>query len=132
MCCVVDVFNVCYFCVKLNDMYVFWFFMFVLFFLAIFLSCVVGKYFYFIVDVKIVYEKVIDFWFGEVYVLLVKVCLQELDNFIVYYIENYIDFFKLYINENEEEYKQLKVKCDCWFVMIVEKGNFNLFYYCFV
>jgi tetratricopeptide (TPR) repeat protein len=105
---------------------------FLLLFLSASLSCAAGKYFHFTADAKTAYEKATDLRFGEAYAWLAKVRLQEPDNLIVHHIENYIDFFKLYINENEEEYKQLKVKRDRRLATIVEKGNPNSPYYRFV
>lgn len=90
------------------------------------------KYFHFTTDAKTAYEKAIDLRFGEAYALLAKVRLQEPDNLIVHHIENYIDFFKLYINESEEEYKQLKAKRDRRLETIVNTGNPNSPYYRFV
>lgn len=89
-------------------------------------------YFHFTGDARTAYEKVIELRFGEAYALLAKVRLQEPDNLIVHHIENYIDFFKLYTNENEAEYRRLKIKRDQRLETIVEKGNPGSPYYRFV
>lgn len=91
-----------------------------------------GKYFHFTTDARSAYEKAIDLRFGEAYALLAKVRLQEPDNLIVHHIENYIDFFKLYITEDEEAYKRLKVKRDRRLETIVNHGNPASPYYRFV
>ncbi|MEQ8702552.1 MAG: tetratricopeptide repeat protein [Phaeodactylibacter sp.] len=93
---------------------------------------VAGKYFHFTVDARTAYEKATDLRFGEAYALLAKVRLQEPDNLIVHHIENYIDFFKLYINENEEDYKVLKAKRDRRLETIANNGDPNSPYYRFV
>jgi tetratricopeptide (TPR) repeat protein len=121
-----------YFVPKPDDMHALRPYIFLLLTLFVPLSLAAGKYFHFTTDARAAYEKAIDLRFGEAYALLAKVRLQEPDNLIVHHIENYIDFFKLYINENETEYKRLKVKRDRRLETIVNNGNPASPYYLFV
>ncbi len=54
------------------------------------------------------YEKVISLRFEEARTLLFRIKYEDPDNLIVYHIENYIDFFTIFINENEAEFRQLE------------------------
>lgn len=95
-------------------------------------SLAANKYFHFTADAKTAYAKANQLRFGEAYALLAKVRLQEPDNLIVHHIENYIDFFKLYIEEEEAAYKELKAKRDKRLATIAEMGDASSPYYRFV
>ncbi|NRA47601.1 MAG: tetratricopeptide repeat protein [Phaeodactylibacter sp.] len=107
-------------------------FLLVLLILLLPASMMAGKYFHFTTDARTAYDKATALRFGEAYALLAKVRLQEPDNLIVHHIENYIDFFKLYISENEEEYKKLKARRDLRLETIERSGNPSDPYYRFV
>ena len=77
------------------------------------------------------YEKVIYLRFGEAYIDLAKLKLEEPDNLIVHHIEDYIDFFRLYISEDKEEYEQLKANKDRR-LNAIEAGDENSPYYLFL
>ncbi len=59
-------------------------------------------------NAKAAYDKVLNLRFGEAETLLIKLKAEEPNNLIVHYIENYIDFFKIFINENKAEFDQLE------------------------
>lgn len=65
-------------------------------------------YFEFSPLAKQAYEKALSLRFIEAKTLIAKMKMQEPDNYMVYHIENYLDFFRLYINENIVEYNYLK------------------------
>ena len=56
---------------------------------------------------KEAYEKVINLRFDEARRLIHQIKYEDPDNLIVYHIENYIDFFSVFINENKNEFKRL-------------------------
>ena len=58
--------------------------------------------------VKEAYEKVLSLRFVEAQNLLEQIKTEEPGNLLVYHVENYIDFFKIYINEDEDEFDRLK------------------------
>lgn len=77
------------------------------------------------------YEYALALRFGEARELLRKLKKEEPGNLAVYHIENYIDFLTVYINEDEAEYKRLRVNRDLRLAQ-VEKGNSSSPYYLFV
>ena len=91
-----------------------------------------AKYFRFSPDARSAYEKVTQLRFGEAYVLLAQIRLNDPDNLIVHHIENYIDFFTLYIDEEEEAYERLKEKRDRRLEKIKKNGDPASPYYLFV
>jgi predicted Zn-dependent protease len=54
------------------------------------------------------YKNVISLKFGEAYKDLAQMKLTEPDNLMYYYIADYIDVTKVFINENKEEFKKLE------------------------
>ncbi|MCG8327541.1 MAG: tetratricopeptide repeat protein [Chitinophagales bacterium] len=89
------------------------------------------KYFDFTPLARSAYEKAISLRFGEAYALMAQLRLQEPDNLIVYHIENYIDFFTVYITEEEQQYKRLKKKA-AERLAYIEQGNASSPYYLYV
>ena len=57
---------------------------------------------------KKAYQKVINLRFMEARSLLHQVKTEEPDNYMIYLVANYIDFFTIYINEDKEEFKRLE------------------------
>jgi len=95
------------------------------------LTSLSAKHFEFTPLARQAYEKSISLRFGEAYNLMSQLRLQDPDNLIVYHLENYIDFFTVYINENEAEYRELKKKVSTRLDKI-EQGDPNSPYYLFV
>jgi len=91
-----------------------------------------GKHFRYSPDARTAYEKATQLRFGEAYVLLAQLRMREPDNLIVHHIENYIDFFKLYISEEEAMYDQLKDKRDQRLNKIKRDGDPASPYYLFI
>lgn len=69
--------------------------------------------------------------FGEAHILLAKLKLEDPDNLVVHHIENYIDFFRLYITEDKALYKQLEANKDRRLAAI-ETGDESSPYYLFL
>ena len=80
---------------------------------------------------KEAYEKVMSLRFDEANQTLIQLKLNEPDNLVAYHIENYIDFFKIYIGENEATFNKLKknksIRLDK-----IEKGDKTSPYYLFI
>jgi predicted negative regulator of RcsB-dependent stress response len=91
-----------------------------------------GKYFHYSPDARTAYLKATQLRFGEAYGLLAQIRLRDPDNLIVHHIENYIDFFKLYISEEKAIYDQLKDKRDWRLDKIKNSGDPSSPYYLFI
>ena len=89
------------------------------------------KYFRFTPKAKNAYDLVTSLRFEEANSVLARLRLQDPDNLIVHHIENYMDFFRVYLNEDEEEYKRLKKNRDRRLDKI-EQGDPSSPYYLFI
>lgn len=54
------------------------------------------------------YERVISLRFEEANGILQQMKIEDPQNMIIYHIENYVDFFTIFINEEEEEFDRLE------------------------
>ena len=63
---------------------------------------------YFSSDCSKAYQLIFQFKFNESRNLLNAVKVKDTDNAMPYFIENYIDFFSLYISEDKNLYQQVK------------------------
>lgn len=54
------------------------------------------------------YNKVINLRFQEAKQLIFQIKYEDPENLIVYHIENYIDFFTIFINEDKAEFQRLE------------------------
>ncbi len=77
---------------------------------------------------KEAYENVINLRFDDAQRLIYQIKYEDPDNLIVYYIENYIDFFSVFINENKQEFKRL-VKNKDYRLKQLKKGDPSSPYY---
>jgi TolA-binding protein len=77
---------------------------------------------------KEAYDKVINLRFDEARRLIYQIKTEDPDNLIVYHIENYIDFFSVFINENKNEFKRLEKNKD-YRLKQLKKGDPNSPYY---
>ena len=69
-------------------------------------------YFSYNASIKQAYQKAVALRIDESAAILARLKVQDPDNLAVYHIENYLDFFRLYINEDIEEYSILKKHLD--------------------
>jgi len=74
------------------------------------------------------YQKAINLRFDEARHLLYQLRYEEPDNLIAFHIENYIDFFTIFINEDKEEFKRLAKNKD-YRLKQLKKGDKNSPYY---
>ncbi|MEM9819598.1 MAG: hypothetical protein AAF985_00945 [Bacteroidota bacterium] len=78
-------------------------------FLSLSISTTVGQgYFSFSSDTKAAYGKVMELRVEEASLLLAKVKREEPENRMVYFVENYLDFIRIFIDENEREFENLE------------------------
>ena len=77
---------------------------------------------------KTAYQKAISLQFSEARRLVAQIKYEDPENLIVYQIENYIDFFTVFINENKEEFKRLEKNKD-YRIRQIRKGDSNSPYY---
>lgn len=66
------------------------------------------KYFQLSPAIQAAYHKVIALKLEEAQVELDMIKVLEPDNLLVYHIENYIDFFRVFIGEKSEDYERFK------------------------
>jgi len=77
---------------------------------------------------KLAYEKAMTLEFQEARNLIYQVKRDDPDNMIIYLVENYIDFFTVFINEDKNEFKQLERNKD-FRLKMVKKGPKDSPYY---
>ena len=70
------------------------------------------EYFSYNSSIKQAYQKAVALRLDEAAAILTKLKAQAPQNLAVYHIENYLDFFRLYISEDVEEYNRLKKHLD--------------------
>jgi len=85
-------------------------------------------YFEFSPKTQLAYQKALELKIEEASVLLAKVKQEEPKNMMVYFVENYLDFMRVFINENESEFNRLEKNKDRR-LELIEKGNPNSPYY---
>ncbi|MEN0005413.1 MAG: tetratricopeptide repeat protein [Bacteroidota bacterium] len=71
-------------------------------------SSAYSKHFEFDSSARDVYQKVLSLRFNEAYALLAHQKLKDPDNLVLIHIENYIDFFTIYISEDKAVYDRLR------------------------
>lgn len=81
-------------------------------FLCCYLPGHAEEYFSYNNSVKQAYQKAVALRIDEAAAILTRLKNQDPKNLAVYHIENYLDFFRLYINEDVEEYNRLKKHLD--------------------
>lgn len=77
------------------------------------------------------YDQVLSFRFNEAQLTLARIKLDDPDNLIIHHIENYMDFFRLYISEDKSLYETLKANRDRR-LKAVEAGDVRSPYYLYV
>lgn len=106
-------------------------FSFIFLFLFLSTSSFAKKRFEWTPAAKAAYKKVISLRFDEAYSDIARIKLSDPENLMVYHIENYIDFFRVYINENEVEFNRLEKNKDRRLEMI-EGGDKSSPYYLYL
>ena len=67
-----------------------------------------ASHFEFTPAAKTAYQKALHLRFTEARQMIAQIKVDDPDNLIVYQIENYIDFFTVFLNENKKEFKELE------------------------
>lgn len=80
---------------------------------------------------KDAYDAVMSLQFEKAQLLITQMKKQEPNNLVAYHIENYIDFFRIYIGENEQEFDRLKKNKERR-LDIIEQGDPASPYYLFI
>lgn len=75
------------------------------------------------------YEKTLSLRFVEAEAELASIKLNDPDNLMVLHVENYLDFFHIYLNEDETEFKKLEKNKEKRLEIIEEQGDKNSPYY---
>ncbi|HFC00866.1 MAG TPA: tetratricopeptide repeat protein, partial [Phaeodactylibacter sp.] len=101
------------------------YFVFVFLFVS---NLVVGNHFEFTPLATEAYHKVMSLQFEEARVDIETIKREDPENSIVYFIENYIDFFTVFINEDKSEFKRLE-KNKIPRLRQIRKGNRDSPYY---
>ena len=89
------------------------------------------KHFEFTPEMKEAHALVMSLRFVEAKPLIAKIKKDDPENLMVYHVENYMDFFTCYINENKAEFEQLEQNKDSRLRMIL-KGDKNSPYYLYL
>lgn len=87
-----------------------------------------GKKFDFNVRCQDAYDKIMRLQLSDAQLLITNEMTDNPDNLIPYFLENYIDFFTVFLNENTNEFKRLAKNKDIRLDMM-EKGDKNSPYY---
>ena len=82
------------------------------FFLLVGFAASAKKHFTWSPNLKKAYKKVLALRFEEAEALIVQERMQDGENLMVYHVENYLDFFRVYINEEEAEFERLEENKD--------------------
>jgi tetratricopeptide (TPR) repeat protein len=80
---------------------------------------------------KTAYENVMSLRFEEAYLQIAQLKREEPNNLVAYHIENYIDFFRIYISESKTEFNRLKKNKEAR-LKLIEQGDPNSPYFLFI
>ncbi|MBI1225454.1 MAG: hypothetical protein GC192_09485 [Bacteroidetes bacterium] len=103
-----------------------------LFFLLLLLPAQAKKHFEWTPALREAYKKTLSLRFVEAEADLAKIRLNDPDNLMVLHVENYLDFFHVYINEEESEFKKLEKNKDKRLEIIEDEGDKTSPYYLFL
>jgi tetratricopeptide (TPR) repeat protein len=78
------------------------------------------------------YNKTLSLRFKDAASDLVKIRQTDPDNLLILHVENYLDFFHVYINEEESEFKRLEKNKDKRLETIEKEGDKSSPYYLFL
>lgn len=95
---------------------------------AILPSCIAQGRFEFTPAIRIAYDKTTSLKLEEARTMIDVIKTDDPTNLSIYHIENYIDFFTIFINEDKKEFDQLEKNKDKR-ISKIKKGNQNSPYY---
>ncbi len=105
-------------------------------FFCLFFSCLTiisakaEKYFEFTPKMKKAYQAAISLRFVEAGQLVEEIKSEDPENVMVYYVENYIDFLRIYIDEDKKDFQRLEPNKDKRLAQL-KKGDSSSPYYLF-
>lgn len=102
-----------------------------LFFLFLTSALCGQKRFEFTPEMKEAHNLVMSLRFGEAKPLIAKIKQNDPENLMIYHVENYLDFFTCYINENKSEFNKLEKNKDLRLSRI-DGGDKNSPYYLYL
>lgn len=71
-----------------------------------------GGYFNFHNEAQRIYDKILELRLNEAQSRIAQLKLNEPDNLVAYHLENYVDFFIIYVSEDEQAYQRMKPNRD--------------------
>ncbi len=95
-------------------------------------SVLANGYFDFHPQAQTVYHKITELRLSEARTSLAQMKLDEPDNLIIYHLENYIDFFTIYVSEDKQVYRRLEENRDRRLSIVQEEGQESSPYYLYV
>ena len=78
------------------------------------------------------YHKTTSLRFQEAEAGLASIRKNDPDNLLILHVENYLDFFRVYLNEDETEFKKLEKNKDQRIERIEKEGDKNSPYYLYL
>ena len=103
-----------------------------LFFTLILLPAHAKKHFEWTPALREAYKKTLSLRFVEAEADLANIRRTDPDNLLILHVENYLDFFHVYINEEETEFKKLEKNKEKRLEIIEEEGDKSSPYYLFL
>ena len=88
-------------------------------------------YFEYNASAQRIYKKIFELRLNEAQSLVARLKLREPNNLVAYHLENYVDFFTIYVSEDESAYERMKANRDRR-LEVVRGGNENSPYYLYV
>ncbi len=107
-------------------------FIFLFFFFQIIAPATAKKRFEWTPALRTAYDKTLSLRFTEAESDLTAIRRNDPDNLLVLHVENYLDFFRVYINEEVTEFKKLEKNKDKRLKTIEEQGDKSSPYYLFL
>ena len=96
--------------------------------LLIQISVFAGGYFKWTPNARATYKKIIELRLDEAEVNIAALKQSEPDNLIILHLENYIDFFKVFIHEDKAEFERLEANKNRRLELIKEGDQFSPYY----
>ncbi len=103
-----------------------------IFLVFIAISATAKKHFEWTPALREAYNKTLSLRFVEAEADLAKIRLSDPDNLLILHVENYLDFFHVYVNEEETEFKKLEKNKDKRLEIIEDEGDKTSPYYLFL
>jgi hypothetical protein len=97
-----------------------------------FFSVFSQKRFEWTADLKAAYQKTISLRFQEAETAMSVIRQKDPDNLLLLHVENYHDFLKIYLNEDEAEFKKLEKNKDTRLERIEKEGDKKSPYYLYL